>query len=547
MKIKNTRKRQKSTLFIAMLLAMLTATIFVASGQEGINIIRERPSDEYLYSQAPPANRMSSSTTPLNCRYGSSVLENRGREWLETLSSGWFLDFSASNTSTTNSEYMRQVRVRQDRIDVNATTYDPSNYLPTYLITPRPNQLSSLAAASPGDVWMIGNEPDRFRFQDDTHPEVYARIYYEAYHAIKQSDPTARIAPAGLVQVSPGRLQYLDIVFDTYRALYGHDMPVDLWTAHVYPLPEKNESDGSDASAGVALGTDTNLALLYPSGSASQVQSKCQDPTDGYLCLREHDDPAVIQNQVVAMRTWMKEHGYQNTPLILTEIGSLFPDYISDEDGVSFSRSRSAQHLLNITQYLETATDSNLGYPADNNKLVQQWAWFSMHLGGDWQYSNLLVNNFWNLHPTLGDVNALSVVGQNFRSEATNQALENNLFIEEAYGESGSGTLKLSAKIRNNGNTSIFSTVTVTFYSDAARTNEIGSATIDPVFHGCATNVHTASVDWTPSSSGVTQFWVTVDSDGTIPESNEGDNDGTATIFANPASSIWLPTMNRKP
>ena len=49
----------------------------------------------------------------------------------------------------------------------------------------------------------------------------------------------------------------MQIVWDTYAALYGTPMPVDVWNMHIYILPEVQ------GIGGVALGTDPSLAYGF--------------------------------------------------------------------------------------------------------------------------------------------------------------------------------------------------------------------------------------------------------------------------------------------
>ena len=95
--------------------------------------------------------------------------------------------------------------------------------------------VGSLVSKNRGHYWLIGNEVDVNNFvQDNTMPQVYARAYHEIYDYIKRTDPTAKVAIAGLSMMTPGRLNYLSIVWDTYQSLYGEPMPVDIWNCLLY-------------------------------------------------------------------------------------------------------------------------------------------------------------------------------------------------------------------------------------------------------------------------------------------------------------------------
>ena len=75
----------------------------------------------------------------------------------------------------------------------------------------------------------------------------------------------------------------------------------------------------------MALGTDPALAIR----ESGDDKNRCAN-SDVY-CWAEHDDLTVFAQQVVAMRTWMKQHGQQNKPLILTEYSLLLPSTMKDE------------------------------------------------------------------------------------------------------------------------------------------------------------------------------------------------------------------------
>ena len=85
--------------------------------------------------------------------------------------------------------------------------------------------LKRTAAANPGTLWLIDNEPD-VAWQDNSTPEQYARTYGILHAAIMNADATARVAIGGVSQPTPLRLAYLDRVLAAYKAQYGTDMPV---------------------------------------------------------------------------------------------------------------------------------------------------------------------------------------------------------------------------------------------------------------------------------------------------------------------------------
>ncbi len=62
---------------------------------------------------------------------------------------------------------------------------------------PPPDFLRWLVLHYPGQVWVIGNEPDVI-WQDSLTAEEYARQYHDAYQIIKTTDPSAMVATAGI-------------------------------------------------------------------------------------------------------------------------------------------------------------------------------------------------------------------------------------------------------------------------------------------------------------------------------------------------------------
>jgi hypothetical protein len=153
---------------------------------------------------------------------------------------------------------------------------------------------------------------------------------------------------------------------------------------------------------------------------------------------------------------------------------------------------------------LESATDPNLGLPADNNRLVQQWMWFHMAVGTDESggSSNLLCianppgtrdpfpqgcqDAFTNGVP--GSLDALTPVGEKFLNEVTSRNTSANLMAGQAHPvaaftqqPAGTADVILSVDFYNNGNTSINQQFDVTFYKDSGLTQAIGSETINPL------------------------------------------------------------------
>lgn len=536
------------SLFLLVVLAFTDWTLVPAAASPPV-------SDGEPPSVIPPAlpSGADGSLSP-NCRFGLAVLLTQTQEFdiVSNLGVGWYLDFVArpAPPGPTTAEYAQMVRLSQDRqgSDVCGPDYG-------YSVSPSltPWGLGALVAANPGALWIVGNEPDRVG-QDGVCPQQYAQAYHDVYHFIKSRDPTARVAIAGLVEVTPGRLQYLDIVWDTYARRYGAPMPVDVWTMHVYVLSETGDGD-----AHIALGTDPALAIPY--------SVNCADPNS--YCHAEHDDIALFAQQVVRMRDWMARHGQRDRPLIITEYGILKPYHyvlpgdppdarctveicpspqplycFCDETNRTFHPRRVANFMEATFNYLRTATDPALGNPQDGNRLVQQWLWYSLATPdpvGLGHASNLVT-------PT--EEYALTVQGQRWRNYVAALPPEVNFFPAEvphviAHRPAGASavTVTLAATVRNGGNRSPDGPVAVTFYRDAGLTQPIGTATFAGL-GGCLAEQVVVTATWANVGPGRHDFWVWVDSLEAVPEFNEGDNVGAGWVWVDPLQ-LFLPTVMR--
>jgi hypothetical protein len=277
--------------------------------------------------------------------------------WAGMLGSGWYLDWGMQAKKPLDGlEHWQMVRVHDN------------------CITPAPEVIKSTAANYPGQVWIIGNEPDVI-WQDNVTPTKYAIDYHELYALIKSADPSARIAVGGISQATPLRLQYLDRVLQAYQGLYHTAMPADWWTVHGYVLREEKGSWGVDIPPGI----DATQGELYE--------------------VSDHGRIDLFESQLVAFRQWMAARGYQNTPLSLTEFGILMPT------SYGFPTVAIADYLQQTFTWLYQAQDSSIGYPGDNDHLVQNWAWFSL---SDPTYTS----------SNLGDLasNRLTMIGERFRN-----------------------------------------------------------------------------------------------------------------------------------
>lgn len=478
--------------------------------------------------------RNAATSSTLSCREGLAGWEpylSQGID-IQQLGGGIYLDFNAHAPwpQPDAMEFIQVIRMRQNK--TISGTYLPG-YTTAFSLTDEAGGLGPIIAGAPGSLWLVGNEPDRGPdypngpSQDDIYPQEYARAYHDIYYFIKAHDPSAQVAVGGLVEITPGRIQYLEIVWDTYAALYGKAMPADVWNMHIYILPE------IVGVANVALGTDPALAYTH-------VWTHTMGEPNGYT-YGDHDNLIIFDSQVRRMRQWMKEHGQQDKPLLLSEFGLLYGEGVTDEFGNTFTVSRAATFLTKTFSYLATTTDASLGMPSDGNRLVQQWVWFSVNnpLG----YISNLVNNTTPMTFTL--------VGDRFRTSVATRPLLSNLQPRTTFssipilgaGES-STTATLSVEMINNGNQLVSVPFMVTFYANAALTEIINSTVITGGVPGCARRRVVASAAWPELGVGPHDFWVKVDSGSTVGESNEADNVMAGQAFIG-TQRIYLSLIDR--
>ncbi len=215
------------------------------------------------------------------------------------------------------------------------------------VLTPDAGTLTAVAQANHGALWLIGNEPD-VRWQDNVTPETYARLYHEAYRAIRAGDAGANVAPGGIAQPTPLRLRYLERFLAAYQAEFGGPLPAQAWHIHNYMLREERDSWGVD----IPPGLPDDQGQLY--------------------AVEDSTNLAVFRAQIVFFRAWMAAQGYRDLPLVVSEFGIPMPE----EYG--FPPERVATYLRETWRFFATATDPALGNPHDGGRLVQRWCWFSM-------------------------------------------------------------------------------------------------------------------------------------------------------------------------
>ena len=241
-------------------------------------------------------------------------------------------------------EFVQLVRLRDDQ----DPAYD--------LWPPDWQAIDAAVAANPGSLWLIGNEPDVVS-QDNCTPQEYAERYHAAYTFIKARDPSARVSAPGIVQPTPLRLRWLELVLASYEATYGEAMPVDVWNIHVQILPERRDGWGCQIPPGIPddVGEDRQVV--------------------------DNASVEIFQEKIVAFRRWMRDNGHRQKPLIISEYGVLMPSgygYLGGRD-VELGDQMVRDFMSGTFSYCLQSSDPELGYSPDGDRLVQRWAWYSLN------------------------------------------------------------------------------------------------------------------------------------------------------------------------
>lgn len=460
-----------------------------------------------------------------NCRLGVGGDRTYvGNFDMAQLNMGLYLDWGTSADPVTELGlpgtigYIQEIRVHQNKVGGWDSAYvEP----PSYSVSPNPTRIAEIAAAQPGSLWLLGNEVDRRDWdggrQDEMTPELYATAFHNLQGVIKSADPTARIAIGSVIEGTPLRLAYLDRVWDSYYAQYGYSMgaDIDVWNIHGFLLREVRHTWGAEIPAGFD-NEDTDPTNNY-------------NPADGFLygadtatLVAEHRNLDRFKEHVVAMRTWMAEHGERNKPLINTEYGVLYRSL----NGVSITTQQVQNYLTGSFDYLLSQKDNVIGYPADENRLVQHWVWYSLN------------DAYWNgtlFNPTTFALTSYGTTWKSYVSSAAHplasipqqNLLATNLRATPLSALPGEDvTVTLRADIANSGNsaTETGDAISVSFwngYPGEAGSVKIGSAVILEDIPGCGSYT-TVEMNWPGRSTGTYNWYVKIEP--ITGEINEADN-----------------------
>jgi len=428
-----------------------------------------------------------------NERLGFGVTQGIENYDVSPLRAGWYVNWGTAPQAAhpAGLEFAQIIRVSN-------TGYSPSG-----------SNLMSIIDRSPGSLWLIGNEPD-CPYQDNTLPDNYARVYHDAYAAIKGRDPTAQVAIGGIVQATPLRMQWVDAAWNAYQTRYGQAMPVDVWNVHAFVLREVRPGHGVECRPAGAT-----EAGEWGSGIPPGLTANCGQ----WVAVDGLDRMDLFQQQIVRFRTWMRDHGQQNKPLIVSEYGILF----NAELGYGYERVR--DYMLKTFDYFLGARDTSLGYPADDYHLVQRWAWYSLdddNFVWGTTYSALMNPKTRALYPLGNDFARYAAARVTPYVDLQPVQLRASTPAAIPYGSVG--LVRLELDVRNQGNTASAASQ-VRFWDGAPDQGGVllGTASLPAVplrYSGTAT----AGLDWSVAASGKHQITMQIDPTHQAPESREDNN-----------------------
>jgi hypothetical protein len=287
-------------------------------------------------------------------------------------------------------------------------------------------------------------------------------------------------------------------------------MPIDVWNVHNYVLREGATGWG----CGIPPGTDPSLAIEYEIG--------------------DHDDMEAWVSHLTAMRSWMRDRGYRDRPLIISEYGILMPWFY----GYDYPRVR--DFMLATFEWMTTATDPQTGYPADGNRLVQAWSWYSLAQSTfeDFPIESHLFDPVTRQITALGlDFGAYTApLAQPFPGTVDLQvtAIRHGVV---SVGASELLTTTVTAEVANGG-ASPAGEVQVRLYRDGM---PAGEATLEALGAG---DTQPASVVWTNLEAGSYVVRAVADPEGLVTECNNFNNEQSAALMVSEIQ-IYLPLIEK--
>lgn len=309
------------------------------------------------------------------CRMGvASIPQKPGGmnvDLLKQLRAGGLIEWSSRPSYPLPGDvtYVRVLRV--------GTPFDKTTKTFVDNFTPTLNSVVGLAREAPTGVFQIGNEPDTcYEMQDCTLPETYAEQFFQLATLIRQNAPGARIGFGTIVQPTPLRLRYLTRAWNRLVQLAGSPSAAaglfDFVSIHAFVLNEEYcvlYPQNPNFPDNCKWGTGTPRGFENDHADAVQITN-----------LADTYSATIFASRLRAMRTWMLNRGLRDKPLWITEYGSLLPPFDPpDRNVANVSDATTAKFMTDTFNFMLYTSDAAIGMPADQNRLVQRWFWYSQN------------------------------------------------------------------------------------------------------------------------------------------------------------------------
>jgi hypothetical protein len=418
-----------------------------------------------------------------NCRFGITAVHSVAGYDLSALGVSAFLDWGQRppDAAPPGLEYVHVVRLRNA---ARQYVYDPAMPETQSVFE---SELRAAVAQYPGAAWLVGNEPDTaFETQDALTADQYAVAYRNAYRLIKSVDPTARVGIGTIVQPTPLRMMWLDLVWQAYRSRYKTAPPADFWSIHSFILREQ----AGDWGTGIPPGME---------GATGEL-----------ITLEQTDDLDLFAARLINFRRWLAEHGERNKPLWITEYGSLIPHDASGGH-VTQPIDRAREYMIATFDLLREARDPEIGYPSDGGRLVQRWFWYSLN-DDLWRFGGSLFDPETGRRTILGDAFAEYVTAVPLQPDLN--LLKSSGAAIRVWPRNRGGNITATVIVSNSGTAATTTPLQITWFEGDPRIGGQPLAVptvVNAPLPGCGSTV-TASASFQPPADPRSELYVQLDS-----------------------------------
>jgi hypothetical protein len=225
----------------------------------------------------------------------------------------------------------------------------------------------------------------------------------------------------------------------------------------------------------------------------------------------------------------MRERGYQERPLIVSEYGILFwYPFVQEFDGEVIRKTEedAIKYMQGTFDYMRTARDAGFGFSVDDHRLVQRWAWYSLNHDADFMGGALFDQENKEPFPlgeAFGAYTAWLTPTVDLRLQLSYEILSD--------GKQSQTDLRLMCNVSNAGNIGTGESFTTTFLSSG----EILTTTVVPPLVGWG-DWYQVDVTWTDLLTGAHPFCVRAETASVATED-------CTVAFVNP-ERLFLPLIS---